>query len=420
MARRGFFAELQHQSRIAERERQRRARESYRRQAEAERIAELARQEAERLQIQHSRAKEADRKRFEKEQREAYLASKEAEAVQKNEELAETYEDIDSLLASTLNVDDYVDLESLRVKVTHPPFDRLDLEKPLPAPVPPAPPLEPALTLPPAPTGLASLFGKNKYVTAVAEAREQYQQAVAAWKAECAEVEKRVQKAIDLHCRAEEQRLESLRRERERYAKECAARDDEASKRNQHLDEMMANLGYGTREALEEYVSIVLANSSYPVHFPAEHEFAFDAATSELELRVLVPKPEAIPSVKSYKYNKSDDQIATSMLPQKDCRERYARAVWQVALRSFHEVFESDRRALIKSIALEVGTNTIDPATGNPTYVPFVIAAAERESFLQFDLSAVVPLLTLERLGAAVSKNPMGLAPAQRAGVRKS
>jgi len=41
--------------------------------------------------------------------------------------------------------------------------------------------------------------------------------------------------------------------------------------------------------------------------------------------------------------------------------------VHQVALRSFHEVFEADRRGLIRSISLEVGTETIDPATGVET-----------------------------------------------------
>ena len=91
-----------------------------------------------------------------------------------------------------------------------------------------------------------------------------------------------------------------------------------------------------------------------------------------------------------------------------------------MALRSFHEVFESDRRGLIQTISLEVGTNTVDPATGKRVYVPFVIAAAERQAFLAFDLSAVVPALTLDHLGAAVSKNPFGLVSAERAGVRRA
>jgi restriction system protein len=83
-------------------------------------------------------------------------------------------------------------------------------------------------------------------------------------------------------------------------------------------------------------------------------------------------------------------------------------------------VFESDRRGLIKTISLEIGTSAVDPATGQRTYIPFVIVAAERESYLAFDLSAVVPALTLGRLGAALSKNPFGLVAAERSGVRRS
>jgi restriction system protein len=107
-------------------------------------------------------------------------------------------------------------------------------------------------------------------------------------------------------------------------------------------------------------------------------------------------------------------------MSDKECRERYASAVHQVALRSFHEVFEADRRGLIRTISLEVGTSAVDPATGVRGYIPFVVAAADRESFMAFDLSAVVPALTLERLGGVVSKNPYALASAERAGIRRA
>jgi restriction system protein len=49
-----------------------------------------------------------------------------------------------------------------------------------------------------------------------------------------------------------------------------------------------------------------------------------------------------------------------------------------------------------------------------------VIAAADRETFTAFDLSAVNPASTLEHLGASLSKNPFGLTPAQVKGVRRS
>ena len=79
------------------------------------------------------------------------------------------------------------------------------------------------------------------------------------------------------------------------------------------------------------------------------HEFEFDPSTAELRLRVSVPPPSEVPTVKGYKYKKSADEITSTSLSQKECRERYASAVHQVALRSFHEVFESDRRGLIKN-----------------------------------------------------------------------
>jgi restriction system protein len=84
------------------------------------------------------------------------------------------------------------------------------------------------------------------------------------------------------------------------------------------------------------------------------------------------------------------------------------------------EVFEADRRGLIRWISLEVGTETIDPATGVETYIPFVAVGADRDTFTSLNLAAVVPVETLQHLGAALSKNPAGLVPADVKGIRKS
>ena len=139
-----------------------------------------------------------------------------------------------------------------------------------------------------------------------------------------------------------------------------------------------------------------------------------------MRLRVLVPAPDKVPSTNAYKYAKSADEITSTSLSQKACKDRYAGAVHQVALRSLHEVFEADRHGHIKTISLEVGTETIDPATGKETYVLFVATGAERDAFLELDLANVVPAATLGHLGASVSKNPFGLVAADGSGVRRS
>jgi restriction system protein len=411
--RRGFLAEMQHQARLAEQRQRATARE----QAAAARRSEQAWKAEQRASVALQRASEADRKRLEKEAAEAHAAARQAEAEQLNAELAAKYDEVDSLLEATLEVDDYVDLEGLRQTVQHPPFDNR-LETPIPAPLllpdPPAPVFQP----PAAPTGL---FGrKKKLAEAQAQAEAAFASARAAWEGEVQQLPERRRQRAERHASDERARIQRLSAARTRYDSECAARDAEGAQHNASLDQLITDLSYGAVDAVQEYVGIVLANSVYPETLTVEHEAQFDPSTAELALRVLIPGPDMIPTIKSYKYVKATDEITSVALSQKDSKDRYAGIVHQIALRTLHEIFEADRRALIRSISLEVGTQTINPATGRDTYIPFAAVAAPRDTFSEIDLSAVVPAATLEHLGAAVSKNPYGLVPANGSGVRSS
>lgn len=421
MARRGFLAELQYQAKQAARAQARAQREAEREYKAALRRAEQLRKAEERAAKQVARANEAQRKRLVKLAREAHIEAMEAEVERRNLELMEVYEEIDSLLLATLDVDDYVDLNTLRIVADHPPFDRPDLETPTPPPSPFLDPPEPVYVEPTPPKGvLGSLFGKKAHARAVAEAAEDHEKAMANWRSQLAQQEVRRRLAAEQHARAEVQRLEALEAERSRYRAACEAREAEAARHNAKIDEFITNLAYGSPEAVQEYISIVLSNSAYPSHFSVEHDFSFDPTTAELRLRTAVPPPESIPSIKAYKYTKSSDEITNTNLSKKARKDRYANAVHQVALRSLHEVFESDRRGLIKTIALEVGTETCDPATGRDTFLPFVAIGAQRDSFLELNLSNVVPSATLAHLGAVISKNPYELVTIDSKGVRRS
>ncbi|HEY0260905.1 MAG TPA: hypothetical protein VGC18_13760 [Lacisediminihabitans sp.] len=411
--RRGFFAELQHQSQVAARQ----SAQHQRAVEAANRRAEQARNAAIRAQAASQRASEADRKRLEREAAAAHVAAMQAEVDENNADLASLYEDLDNLLKATLDVDDFVDLETLRQVVDHPPFDRVDLKVPIAPPIPIPDPAEPTRQPVEAPKGL---FGKKKKLEeAQAKAEAEF---VEKWQSWHQAVEALPAKRVGLiadHEAAEAARAAALAAEEARYASECAEREKEASEHNASLDAFIANLGYGTVEAVREYVGIVLANSVYPEHFEVEHEPNFEPTTAELSLKVVVPGPDRIPTIKAYKYTRASDEITTVPLPQKDAKGRYANVVHQVALRTIHEVFEADRRNLIQAISLEVGTDAINPATGKQEYVPLVAVSASRDRFVEIDLSAVVPSATLEHLGASVSRSPFDLTPASGAGVRR-
>ena len=417
---RGFIAEMQHQARVTAREQAKAQREAERRHKAAVRAAEQERKAAERAEKQLARAQATEQKRLEKKAKEAHIAAMEADVERLNLGLELSYEEIDSLLAATLGVDDYVDLEALKVVAEHPPFDRPDLEVALPAPEAVSNLPEPMLAPPPVPRGLRAFFGKKRHAKAVKKAEAEHDLAVVAWHEELARIASVNESARKKHTEAEAQRIVDLERERARYDAECSKRETDAEKLNQDIDVLIANLGYGAVDAVQEYVSIVLSNSVYPKCFPIDHDFDFDPAAAELRLRVLVPGPDSLPDTRLYKYVKSSDEITKTTLSQKAQKDRYCRAVFEVALRSLHEVFEADRRGIIKTISLEVGTDTIDPATGRNDFFLFVATGAERQAFLELDLSNVVPTATLARLGASVSKNPFGLVAADASGIRRS
>jgi restriction system protein len=420
MARRGFFAELQHQAEIAAREQARTARQEEQANNAAIRGAEQARKAAERAAAQYARASAADQKRLAKEAQEAHVAAMAAEVERLNSELMQMYDEIDSLLPAALGADVYVDLATMHAVAEHPRFDRSDLEAPIPVPDPIPDPPEPVFSPPPPPKGLFGVLGKKGHEKAVAEATLAHEGAVAEWRSRMSQAEAARQTAASQHAEMEARRVEALETERARYAAECTSRESEVAVRNAAIETLIANLGYGAVEAVEEYVSIVFSKSAYPPHFPVQHDLEFDAATAELKLRVLVPGPDKVSTTSAHKYAKSSDEIVAASHSQKACKDRYASAVHQVALRSLHEVFAADRRGLIKTISLEVGTETIDPATGREVYVPFVAAGAERDSFIELDLSNVVPAAALGHLGAAVSKNPYDLIAADSSGIRRS
>jgi restriction system protein len=376
-------------------------REAERAHREYERAVEAAERAASRDRI----AAAAAAARAHKEAQKATAESRTAQAV-------DDFEQIDSLLAATLDVDDYVDIDSLKQTVKHPPFQRDDLRTRVPKPPMTAPPPEPKFVPPPAPTGMSKLFKGQKY-------SEEHAQAEKAWTAEHAKWTQYVQhvlpkhhaKLMDEYAAAEARRVDQLSKALAEYKSQCAERERTVAEANERLETFKHALAGGDSEALAEYIGIVLSNSVYPEAFEVGYEWEFDAELQELEIAVIVPAPSDVPNIKAYKYIAASDEIRETICSQKEQRDRYNGAVAAVAIRTFHEVFESDREARIQTISLTVQTETLNPATGLDETYPLIAAAADRDEFSKFDLRNVDPAQTLAHMRSSVSKNAFALKP---------
>ncbi|MGY9048695.1 hypothetical protein P775_24975 [Puniceibacterium antarcticum] len=163
------------------------------------------------------------------------------------------------MLEATIDVDDYVDLEALRKLEEKTPFDRPALEVPAVRPKQLTLPSEPKFVEPEKPTGF---FGKKRKL---AEAQEKATQADEARKAQWTEkvtaLQSKHEHDMIAYEAAEADRIEALAKEKARF-------QEDLQLHNQSIDQFISNLSYGDAAAVQEYISLVVENSIYPVTAP--------------------------------------------------------------------------------------------------------------------------------------------------------
>ena len=350
----------------------------------------------------------------------AHIEAEKASAESQTAEAVEALEEIDSILAATLEVDDYVEIDSLKHVAVHPPFAHDNLKMPVPPPALEAAPPEPQFEPPLAPKGIMKVFAKQQYA-------QDYAKAHAAWSAEHQKwlhyvnrvLPEKHARALEDHAAKERTRAHKLKAALVEYQNACEAREREVTEANRKIDEFRTALAANDPEAIQQYVGVVLGNSVYPDSFEVEHDFTFDPELGELTVDVIVPPPASVPTARAYKYVAASDEVKVIECSQKEQRERYNRAIAAVAVRTFHEVFESDRIGRIKTISLTVQAEAVNPATGLFDTYRFVAAAADREEFARFRLENVNPIETLSYMRCSVSKSAFDLKPISTArGVR--
>ena len=416
--RRGFFAEMQHQAAVAERNRQRaqaaQVREAQRQQREYDR----ARAAAERARVAVNRADAKARAETEREAKRLHVAAQEADVESRNSKLQSLLADIDGVLGFTLGVDDFVDLENLRQTAEHPEF-KSPHSTPIPPPTPVQTPSEPVLAEIPAPTGLSGLFKKKSHEEAMAKRRTENEQRHAQWRDAAAAVPMRQLEQMNQHQAAEAERQSKLAADQAAYDEQCGQRESEIAEANAQLDALIAAHKAGEKDAVEEYFGIVFGNSVYPDGITVDFEQSYKSADKELEVALSIPAPGDIPTVRTYKYVRARDEVAATSQTAKEQRDRYNALVNAIVLRSLHEVWESDRLGHVDTISLVAAVEHIDTATGRETATPVAAVAVPRTEFETYDLANVTPAETLKRLHAVVSTNAHDLKPIDlSAGVR--
>ena len=165
------------------------------------------------------------------------------------------------------------------------------------------------------------------------------------------------------------------------------------------------------QSAVSDYCEIVLNNSVYPEYFPQEWDLDYQPESKILIIEYSLPDIDSIPTTKSVKYVVSMDEFIETHLSSAALNKLYDDLLYQIALRTIHELYEADVIEALDSIVFNGWVDTVDKATGNNVNSCIMSLQASRNEFLTINLEKVDQKVCFKQLKGVGSSKLHGLSP---------
>ncbi len=177
---------------------------------------------------------------------------------------------------------------------------------------------------------------------------------------------------------------------------------DAARAHNREIAALETALEAGEPAAVELHARRVLEASPYPEGFPKAVTAALEAETGKLAVTLTAPpRDEAAPKAGSYRFVPERDHVMAIRRSEAAREELYQRVLAQMALRTLHEVFSTDRARRIHKMRVCLFADVLDPATGKPVRPRVLTVRATRRAIEALDLTRVDPVACVRRLKGA-------------------
>ena len=361
-----------------------------------------------------------------KRDREAAITSKEENkelAIIETNEAQEAINRLEAILAHTLTVDDAIDWSDL---LDNKQFASIKPKKPIPPKIPREPKRDDAKykfrTQEPKRSHAkyqrnflgAAIFGPintKKYLAdhkswinskeqAEAKAEQQFLADHKAW------------------TRTKQQKEEEFEVKHTEYSKKMKMWQEAKSKFEKRQKEKNKNI-FDKKEqyvnlepgAICDYCEMVLSNSGYPDYFPQEWDIDYQGETKVLIVDYSLPDIESLPTTKEVKYVISRDEFTKTHLSRTALNKLYDGLLYQIALRTIHELYEADVVNALDSVVFNGWVGSVDKATGKDVNSCIMSIQASKDEFLAINLSRVDPKACFKQLKGVGSSKLHGLSP---------
>lgn len=320
-----------------------------------------------------------------------------------------------ALLKATLEVDDKMNWENLKDKAPFPerqPSRPRIPQEPVPSTQSRKPEPEDGPYLPK--LGLLDRLIPSRKVRILDECKAKYRSDLEDWQHEVREQ----RNDFDRRHAAYDQSVQTLNEQHQRnqtawelrkteYLKDQATGHDQIdAKRDSYLSK--------NPESIIEYCDLVLSNSAYPDYFPQEFDLDYIDTSNTLIVEYQLPSPEHIPTLKAVKYVATRDSMDESHITDVQKLKLYDDALYQVVLRTVHELFEADVIQKISAVVFNGIVTATDRTTGKEVTSCVLSLRAERDAFMEINLAQVDPkacFKSLKGVGSAKLSGLVSIAP---------
>ncbi|MEJ0035180.1 MAG: restriction endonuclease [Gammaproteobacteria bacterium] len=342
--------------------------------------------------------------KFQQEKQKSIAGERTAEAQRDLEQLK-------TLLAFTLSVDDRIDWEKLKDITPFPERSPRRVEPP-PEPSMPELPREPAQT-DAAYTPDISVFDRlmpSRKRTKIESARQAFAADHAAWTRQANDIQAAHSAAVSAHHEAVRLAAREFVQITESWKARKEAHLEQQKSQHAMIDAKRASYLAHTPDVVIEYCDMVLSASKYPNCFPQEFDLDYEPEIKQLIVDYTLPPPGDLPTLKAVKYVASRETVEEQHIADSVASKQYDDALYQVVLRTIHELFEADTANALATVVFNGIVTSIDRGTGKAVTACVLSLRANRTEFVAINLAQVDPRACFKSLKGVGSARLHGLA----------
>lgn len=164
-------------------------------------------------------------------------------------------------------------------------------------------------------------------------------------------------------------------------------------------------------KSIPDYCKLVLAGSKYPDSFPHDAAIDYVADSRTLVVDYSLPDISVMPTVKEVKFIAARGDLKEVCVSDGWLNRTYDSVLYQIALRSLYELFQSDAARAIDSIVFNGWVNSIDKATGKEVNGCILSIHATKAEFMDLNLANVDPKACFKKLKGVSAANLIALQP---------